>query len=87
MLFSDTASDKIRDHLIKLVEAAIFCMRLLETKDIPEWVVPQAAHKTLYDALEPIVDANIANSFEYGYMLDQACRKLQPFIVEGSISR
>jgi hypothetical protein len=87
MLFSDTASDKVRDHLIQLVEAAIFCMRLLETPGIPEWVAPEAAHKTLYEALGPIVDANIANSFEYGYMLDQACRKLQPFIAEDRLSR
>jgi len=87
MLFSDTDSSKIRDHLIRLVEAAIFCMRIIETPGVPEWVVPEAAHKALYEAPEPIVETNIANNFEYGYMLDQVCHKIKPFIVEDSLPR
>lgn len=82
MLFSDTRFDLIRDNLIKLLEASVFCMRVLEVPGIPGAVRTKEAHKALYEALVPIVDANIANNFEFGYMLDQTCRKLQPFISE-----
>lgn len=82
MLFSDTKTDIIRDNLIRLLEASVFCMRVLETPGIPGRVRLNEAHKALYDAMVPVVDANIANNFEFGYVLDQACRKLQPLILE-----
>lgn len=86
MLFSETKSETIRDHLIRLTEAAVFCMRVLEVPCIPGAIRTKEAHQALYEALVPIVDANIANNFEFGYILDQACRKIQPLILEDKIS-
>lgn len=86
MLFSNNRSDKIRDDLIKLVEAAIFCMRIIENPSISGFLATQAAHKALYEALVPIVDDNIASNFEYHYMLDQVSHRIKPFISEDMFS-
>lgn len=82
MLFSDKESATIRDHLIRLTEAAVFCMRILETPNIPGAARIKESHKALYDAMAKVVDAEIATDFEFGYILDQASRKMRPFILE-----
>lgn len=86
MLFSDTKSDKLRDHLILMVEAAILCMRILETPGIQGSIRTKEAHKALYGALEHVIEDNIATSFEFAFMLDQVCRKIQPLIVEDKLT-
>lgn len=86
MLFSDTKADTIRDHLIRLVETAAFCMRLLETPGIPGYVRTSEAHKALYDAMTVVVDSEIATNFEFGFMLDQVSHKLRPFIAEDKLA-
>lgn len=82
MLFSDVKTDIIRSHLIGLLEAAVFCMRVLEIPGIPPATRTKEVHTALYKALEVVVDANIANDFEFSYILDQTSRKLQPLISE-----
>ena len=82
MLFSDKESMTIRDHLIRLTEAAVFCMHILEEPNIGDDVRMVQSHKALYDAMSQVVDADIANNFEFGYILDQATRKARPFISE-----
>ena len=82
MLFNNVPSDKIRDHLISLLETAIFCMRVIEVAKIPDDVRMNSIHSALYDALVPVINDNIANNFEYGYMLDKVGRKINPLILE-----
>lgn len=82
MLFSDKESMTIRDHLIRLTEAAVFCMHMLETPNISGADRIKQSHKALYDAMAQVVDSDIANDFEFGFLLDQASRKVHPFISE-----
>lgn len=84
MLFSKKESVAIRDHLIRLTEAAVFCMRMLETPNIEDDVRMTQSHKALYDAMSQVVDADIATNFEFGFLLDQASRKARRFISEDS---
>lgn len=84
MLFDDKESMTIRDHLIRLTEAAVFCIHMLETPNIPGADRVKQSHKALYDAMTHVVDADIANNFEFGYLLDKATRKARPFISEDS---
>ena len=86
MLFSSTNSDKIRDHLIKITEAVVFCMHVLEVPNVPAGTKIKASHTALYDAMSHIIDLDVANNFEFGFMLDQASRKLRPLISEDSLS-
>jgi hypothetical protein len=81
MLFSDKESMTIRDHLIRLTEAAVFCMHMLEVPNIPGAARIKESHKALYDAMTHIADTDIASNFEFRYLLDQASRKVRPFIL------
>ena len=87
MLFSAKQTMTIRDHLIRLTEAVVFCMHMLETPNIPGAARIRESHKALYDAMSGVVDAEIASNFEYGYLLDQASRKVRPFILVDTLPK
>ena len=86
MLFSSDKTENIRDNLIKLLEASLFCMRVLEVPGIPDSIRNKESHKALYKALVGIVDINTAGNVEYKFILDQISRKMGVFTAKDSFS-
>ena len=76
MIFSSESTDKIRTNLINLMESAIYCLLTLESGNIEDKNKITMAHNSIYKSMVNIVDENIANHFEFGYILDQQKRKV-----------
>lgn len=77
MLFSDENQKSTRDKLIKLVEAAAYCLTVLGEKTIVKDRQIESAHNELYTAMEGVVDGPTAYHSEYHYILYRAKLKLK----------
>ena len=77
MLFGNSNSDCIRDNLIKLVEAAAYCLNVLGQKDLPSEKQIESAYKEISEAMASIIDGGIAAHSEYDYILYRARLKLR----------
>lgn len=77
MLFSNTASDSVRDKLIKLVEATAYCLHILGEKELCHDEQIESAYRELSEAMAVVIDVDVAHHSEYDYILYRARLKLK----------
>lgn len=77
MLFSDNSSDSVRDKLIKLIEAAVYCLNVLGQKDFSHDKQIECVYRELSEAMANVIDANTIKHSEYDYILYRAQLKLK----------
>jgi hypothetical protein len=77
MLFSDIAADSVRDKLIKLVEASVYCLHVLGEKSVYQDKQIELAYKELSQAMGSIVNEDISKHSEYAYILYRAILKIK----------
>lgn len=76
MLFENTDRGLMAHNVKDLMQHIITAMRLLEVEGAPLGKRAEAAHKELYQAMEKLVDASVANDYEYHFMLHIASIKV-----------
>ena len=77
MLFSNIDNDSIRDKLIRLVEASVYCLNVLGENKIYQDKQIELACAELSEAMANIVSADITNHSEYDYIFYRARLKLK----------
>lgn len=77
MLFSDNSSDSVRDKLIKLVEAAVYCLNVLGQKNLSHDKQIECAYQELSEAMANVIDERISKHSEYDYIIYRAKLKIK----------
>lgn len=77
MLFSNIPAHKVKDKLVRIVEAAVYCLIVIGEKDISQDEQITFAYNELSEAMTDIIDEDISKHGEYDYILYRAKLKLR----------